>query len=288
MSSIKRKGFLVCESNLSPLRPPPAPPTMAPSFPATYGSVGASEPSIEHTPRANRLMTRAWSMHGEYEVTQASAAESCADERLNQLDPSSPISSFSNASVKTFVYYIVYAIVNVIISVPGLYGYAAVIFNHEVFAPHMNALSKLVIFSSLMHQLSFTAFSSLNTFAIGTVQDAGLIFLSSMSNRIAETILDRDGGTEQQVVSTVLVLLSLGTATLGLVLIAMGHFRLAELVPTMVVFCRYCSLAKFFFVALIVTAPSPTCRCLLSGDIWHLLGTFAWKQVSAWRSRKQC
>lgn len=116
---------------------------------------------------------------------------------------------------------------NVIISVPGLYGYAAVIFNHPVFQPHMNALSKLVIFSSLVHQLGFTLFSSL-PFAIGTVQDAGLIFLSSMSNRLATIILDRDGGTEEQVISTTLALLSLGTASLGLVLVIMGHFRIAE------------------------------------------------------------
>jgi sulfate permease, SulP family len=131
------------------------------------------------------------------------------------------------SSMKPFLYYIVYALVNVIISVPGLYGYAAIIFNHPIFAPYRNTLSKLVILSSLVHQLAFTTFSSLHTFAIGTVQDAGLIFLSTMANALATSILD-DNGTEQEVVSTVLVLLSLGTATLGLVLIVMGHFRLAE------------------------------------------------------------
>jgi sulfate permease, SulP family len=123
----------------------------------------------------------------------------------------------------------VYAMVNVIISVPGLIGYAAVIFSHPVFAPHMNALAKLVILSSLVHQLSFTLFSSL-PFAIGTVQDAGLIFLSSMSNQIATVILDDRGGTEREVLATALVMLSLGTAALGLVLMAMGHFKLAEYV----------------------------------------------------------
>ena len=60
------------------------------------------------------------------------------------------------------------------------------------------------------------------------VQDAGLIFLSSMSNRIAEDILSQEDGTEEAVVSTTLVLLAGGTASLGLVLIIMGHFRLAE------------------------------------------------------------
>ena len=78
-----------------------------------------------------------------------------------------------------------------------------------------------------MHQLGFTLFSGL-PFAIGTVQDAGLIFLSSMSNTIAVLILDQEGGTEEQVISTTLVLLAGGTASLGLVLIVMGKFRLAE------------------------------------------------------------
>lgn len=84
----------------------------------------------------------------------------------------------------TIFHYLVYAIINVIIAVPGLYGYASVIFNHPAFSSHMNALAKLVIFSSFVHQLGFVIFSSLD-FAIGTVQDAGLIFLSAMSNAIA-------------------------------------------------------------------------------------------------------
>eukprot|EP00522_Entomoneis_paludosa_P010032 CAMPEP_0172466436 /NCGR_PEP_ID=MMETSP1065-20121228/56134_1 /TAXON_ID=265537 /ORGANISM="Amphiprora paludosa, Strain CCMP125" /LENGTH=974 /DNA_ID=CAMNT_0013223237 /DNA_START=140 /DNA_END=3064 /DNA_ORIENTATION=+ len=124
--------------------------------------------------------------------------------------------------------YLVYALVNVIIAVPGLYGYAAVIFNHSVFQPHMNALAKLVIFSSLVHQLGFLLFSSLD-FAIGTVQDAGLIFLSSMSNVIANRMLE-DNETDTAIVSTTLVLLSAGTALLGLCLFAIGKFQLANAV----------------------------------------------------------
>jgi len=109
-----------------------------------------------------------------------------------------------------------------------LYGYAAVIFNHPVFESHMNALSKLVIFSSLIHQLGFLLFSTLD-FAIGTVQDAGLIFLSAMANKIANAMLE-DGHTVEEIVATTLVLLSLGTALLGLCLILVGRFRLADAV----------------------------------------------------------
>ena len=125
-------------------------------------------------------------------------------------------------------HYLVYALINVIIAVPGLYGYSSVIFNHPSFQPHMAKLSKLVVFSSLIHQLGFALFSSLN-FSIGTVQDAGLIFLSAMSNSIARTIL-HEGGTVEEVISTTLVILPLGTAALGLVLILLGKFRLLDIV----------------------------------------------------------
>jgi hypothetical protein len=127
-----------------------------------------------------------------------------------------------------YVYCVIYAIVNVIISAPGLYGYTAVIFNNPVFDNHMNALSKLVIFSSLIHQLGFFLFSTLD-FAIGTVQDAGLIFLSAMANTIANRMVE-DGHSEDEILSTTIVLLCLGTACLGLVLILMGRFRLADAV----------------------------------------------------------
>ncbi|KAL7521590.1 hypothetical protein ACHAWX_006272 [Stephanocyclus meneghinianus] len=128
----------------------------------------------------------------------------------------------------TFFHYLIYAIINVIIAVPGLYGYSSVIFNNPAFQPHMAALSKLVIFSSFVHQFAFAMFSSLD-FAIGTVQDAGLIFLSSMANSIANDILE-NGGTVDEVLSTTLVILPLGTASLGFVLILLGKFRLLDIV----------------------------------------------------------
>eukprot|EP00523_Entomoneis_sp_CCMP467_P017901 CAMPEP_0168807570 /NCGR_PEP_ID=MMETSP0726-20121227/2123_1 /TAXON_ID=265536 /ORGANISM="Amphiprora sp., Strain CCMP467" /LENGTH=873 /DNA_ID=CAMNT_0008859497 /DNA_START=97 /DNA_END=2715 /DNA_ORIENTATION=- len=141
----------------------------------------------------------------------------------------------NSKGVGNFVVYIIYALVNVIIAVPGLYGYAAVIFNHPIFQPHMNALAKLVIFSSLVHQLGFLCFSSLD-FAIGTVQDAGLIFLSSMSNEIANRMLE-DGHSDKAIVSTTLVLLSSGTALLGLCLFVLGKLNLANAVAYLPIFC---------------------------------------------------
>jgi len=86
----------------------------------------------------------------------------------------------------------------------------------------------VLVSSSLIHQLGFFMFSSLS-FAIGTVQDAGLIFLSDMANTIANTMIE-DGHTESEILSTTLALLCSGTALLGLVLIAMGKFKLADAV----------------------------------------------------------
>jgi hypothetical protein len=205
-------------------------------IPPDSGSVA----SARNTPRFNRLTTRKSTGYPLKESAQPCECTRLIDESSRVPGASEPTDSEVVGCLHTilsswrpFLYYIVYAIVNVIISVPGLYGYAAIIFKHPVFLPHMNTLAKLVIFSSAIHQLSFTSFSSLNTFAIGTVQDAGLIFLSTMSNTLATEILN-DDGSEAQVISTVLVLLSLSTAALGMVLIAMGHFRLAEYVMTRV------------------------------------------------------
>ncbi len=132
----------------------------------------------------------------------------------------------ANMESATFFQCLVYAAINIILSVPCLYGYAAVIFNNPIFNSHKNSLSKLVIFSSFIHQLGFTLFSSL-PFAIGTVQDAGLIFLSAMSNAV---VTEMEGKDEKAILSTTLIMLCGGTAMLGLILILMGRLRIANAV----------------------------------------------------------
>ena len=91
----------------------------------------------------------------------------------------------------------------------------------------------MVILSSVVHQFCFSIFSSL-TFSIGQVQDAGLIFLSAMSHRIATSILkdgsENDDDVVAEVLSTTIVLLGLSTACLGAVLILGGKFRVADAV----------------------------------------------------------
>lgn len=184
------------------------------------------------------------------------------EERSNQ-------SESSKGGASHYLFCVIYAIVNVIVAAPALYGYAAVIFNNPVYNDHMNALSKLLIFSSLIHQLGFLIFSSLS-FAIGTVQDAGLIFLSTMANTIADTMKE-DGHTDEEILSTTLALLCLGTSALGLVLVAMGHFRLADAVSylPMPVVGGYLAFIGYFCVqagtALCISQP------MMSIVDWNLL-----------------
>lgn len=127
-----------------------------------------------------------------------------------------------------FMYNLIYALLNILMSIPSLYGYASVIFNNDVYQPHIATLSKLVIWSSTVHQLTFVAFSSLS-FAKAEVQDAGLLFLSCMSNFIAETIVSEGGGI-QDILSTTIVTLGVATASLGVVLVLLGKFNCANAV----------------------------------------------------------
>ena len=74
------------------------------------------------------------------------------------------------------------------------------IFSAREFAPYSSALAKTVVLSSAVHQAVFSARSEL-PFAIGQVQDAGLIFLSKMANEIARRVT-LEGGSDLDATAT--------------------------------------------------------------------------------------
>ena len=118
-------------------------------------------------------------------------------------------------------------VIDAIMVVPVTISFAAIIFRHDVFAAYLPSLIKLTLFSSAIHQLAFTWNSGLN-FAVGQVQDAGLIFLSSMAGDIADTLLDRH--QDAAIVPTALFVLPIYTALMGLVLVLIGRLHLASVI----------------------------------------------------------
>lgn len=119
---------------------------------------------------------------------------------------------------------VLYSFINICLLFPVAVSFCAIIFRDAVFIPFMPRLVKLVLFSCAMHQLCFTIFSSL-PFAVGQVQDAGLIFLSAIAASIAHSVTH-----EEQLLPTTLVILALCTALLGVLLIIVSKLKLASAV----------------------------------------------------------
>lgn len=123
-----------------------------------------------------------------------------------------------------------YAALNTIICVPLMISFAQIIFRDPVFQPFLNDLVKLVLMSAAIHQLCFTATSSL-PFAIGQVQDAGLIFLSAMASATVRALEAAEEDIPMnEVIATVLFTLASSTALLGVALVVTGKLKLASFV----------------------------------------------------------
>ncbi|KAG1710235.1 hypothetical protein DVH05_017240 [Phytophthora capsici] len=125
----------------------------------------------------------------------------------------------------------VYGVLNTVILVPLMISFAQIIFRDPEFQPYMNDLVKLVLVSAAVHQICFTCVSSL-PFAMGQVQDAGLIFLSAMCSSIIKSLHEMRGDdfSMEEVLATTLFTMAVSTAVLGAALIVTGKLRLASFV----------------------------------------------------------
>jgi SulP family sulfate permease len=112
--------------------------------------------------------------------------------------------------------------------VPVSCAFCTIIFRDPVFLPLLPQLVRLVLFSSAIHQICFSTFSSL-PFAIGQVQDAGLVFLSAMASDIAVN-MGASGASVKEIVATTIVTLSVFTAALGALLMVVARLKLASLI----------------------------------------------------------
>jgi len=128
---------------------------------------------------------------------------------------------------------VLYGMINATIVLPVLMSFASIIYRDDAFAPYIPVLVKLTITSGMVHQLCFSTFSSL-PFAVGQVQDAGLIFLSSMASDMVRYCRMR-GHDDETLLATVTVGLALATACLGCGLVTIGYLNLGQyvqLLPT--------------------------------------------------------
>jgi len=131
---------------------------------------------------------------------------------------------------------LLYGLVNTSIILPVLMSFGSIIYHDEFFRPYLSVLMKLTVVSGAIHQITFSTVSSL-PFAVGQVQDAGLIFLSSMARDLVSRLQEK-GVDDMSILATVTIGLSLYTAVLGCALILVGKFRLAsycQLLPPSVV-----------------------------------------------------
>lgn len=97
---------------------------------------------------------------------------------------------------------------------------ASTLMQDHFFQPVLGQLVKLVFLSSGVHQIIFSIKSTL-PFAVGQVQDVGLIFLSAMATSVVDA--SRKAGKDSDVtLGTVLVTLLLTTFLVGVLIILTG------------------------------------------------------------------
>jgi len=123
---------------------------------------------------------------------------------------------------------LIYGAVNYIVCVPTLVSYCKIVFKEPEFSEYFPLIVKLYYLSSALHQLAFCLRSSLE-FAVGQVQDVGLIFLSVMVRNIVVWGKEEDVGNDS-IVATSLWLCSIATLITGVCVILEGKFKLSEYV----------------------------------------------------------
>jgi SulP family sulfate permease len=144
--------------------------------------------------------------------------------------------SFSTDSSSVFTD-VLYGCINTLMVIPVSISFCSIIFRDAAFVPYLPFLVKLVLFSSAIHQICFSLFSSL-PFAVGQVQDAGLIFLSTMAASVVQGVTSsavREGITDSSslaevIIPTTLFTLAICTFLLGGMLMVVAKLKLASMV----------------------------------------------------------
>ena len=104
----------------------------------------------------------------------------------------------------------VFGMINAIAGIPALIAFASIVFKDPVYHPYLDACCKLFFLSSSLHQTIFNVASTL-PFAMGQVQDVGIIFMSAMASSIAA-----DVSHVASALSSSLVCMTVSTVFVGL------------------------------------------------------------------------
>jgi len=146
-----------------------------------------------------------------------------------------------NHNSTSFAVNVLYGMINATIVLPVIMSFGSIIYQDKYFTPYLPTLIRLTTYSGVVHQLVFSSSSSL-PFAIGQVQDAGLIFLSKIASRVVQYCSQEDGAhsscSDQEILATTTVGLAICTAVLGVGVVIIGRLNLASYVqklPTAVV-----------------------------------------------------
>lgn len=163
---------------------------------------------------------------------------------------------------------VVFGVINTLVGLPALVAFASIVFQSPVYSPYVSKMAKMFFFSSAIHQLSFTLLSSL-PFAVGQVQDVGLIFLSAMATSIASITEEKGLGVEVAL-GTTLITFAFATLLTGFLTVGVGWFKVSLL--TYAIF-QYCN-TQFTLPCILVQAcplcpVRPSARC---GRIFGLCG----------------
>lgn len=104
-------------------------------------------------------------------------------------------------------------------ALPVTIAFASVMYSHPMFASALPQLSRLLVLSNSAQQLVATLLSRL-PWAVGQVQDLGLIFLAAMTSDIAEHLA---GEPHDKIIGTALLACALSTVILGVALVFFGR-----------------------------------------------------------------
>lgn len=139
---------------------------------------------------------------------------------------------------------IVFGVINAIAGIPALIAFASIVFQHEIYKPFLESFCRLFFLSSAFHQIVFNVYSTL-PFAMGQVQDVGVVFLKAIASSIAGEIHN-----VKSAVSTSLVCMTLSTLIVGLFVLLVAKKRWAGFVNyiPLPVIAGYLSYVGFFCI----------------------------------------